>query len=355
MKDPSDPLGTSFAGRPARPDELPGPSALPITFEAISEGAGVKPVTLRDALMKAGDLNDLPITPRPRVLGNWFLEGDFGYVFAPRGHGKTWMAMLIANAVAEAVALGSWAAGANPLRVVYFDAEMNLPDVQERAKLIGIASPRFEWLQNELIFKTLERSLNIADPDDQDAIGDLLGDGDVFVIDNLSTAAFGLKENDNDDFDQLKSWFLRLRNRRVSVIMIHHAGRNGAMRGGSRREDMAHWILSLKDDSEDGGTTAFVTQFVKCRNCPSLDAPPLRWTLATKEGCLSYTCKTHNGPEAMLSMIRDGVGSASDLAKELGVTTGCVSKWAKRLIEQRMIDKSGRDYIPVNYEEPAQK
>jgi len=137
--------------------------------------------------------------------------------------------------------------------------------------------------------------------------------------------------------------------------MIHHAGRNGAMRGGSRREDMAHWILSLKDDSEDGGTTAFVTQFVKCRNCPSLDAPPLRWTLATKEGCLSYTCKTHNGPEAMLSMIRDGVGSASDLAKELGVTTGCVSKWAKRLIEQRMIDKSGRDYIPVNYEEPAQK
>ncbi len=333
---------------------IPPLSALPsltepklITFDAICEGAGEVTSTLSAALMNARTLIELPIEPRPKVLGEWFREGDFGYIFAPRGHGKTWMAMLVGNAICEAASLGKWEAGAEPRRVVYFDAEMNLPDVQERARLVGITSPRFEWLQNELIFNVLETSLNIADPDDQEAISGVLNSGDVLIIDNLSTAISGSKENDNDDFDYLKSWLLRLRNRRVSVIIIHHAGRNGAMRGASRREDMAHWIISLKDDSDDEGATAFVTQFVKCRNCTISSAPPLRWTITTKGGRLTYTCDKHNGPDAMLAMIRSGVGSATDLAKDLGVSPGCVSKWAKRLIMEGLIQKKGRDYVSV--------
>jgi hypothetical protein len=302
-----------------------------VNEDTVNEGAGEKKPALRDTLIISSDLIARNLLPRPKILGAWMKEGDLGYVFAPRGHGKTWLAMLIGNAIAECQALGEWAAGEMGRRVVYFDAEMNLPDVQERAKLIGIHSFGFEWLQNELVFEKFRRNLNIAEVADQAAISEMLNDGDVFIIDNLSTAASGMAENDNDAFDQIKDWLLSLRGRKITVIIVHHAGRNGLMRGASRREDMAHWIISLKDDSGDGEMKAWVTDFKKCRNCQAMEAPSLRWTMQTRDGRLSYTCEKHSGPEAMFALIRDGVESARELAEEMGVTPGCISKWAKKL------------------------
>lgn len=307
------------------------PAPRPVDEDAASEGAGEKETSLRDTLITAGNLLAKELTPRPKVLGAWLKEGDLGYLFAPRGHGKTWLAMLIGNAIAECKALGEWAAGEKPRWVVYFDAEMNLPDVQERAKLIGIHSTQFAWLQNELVFEQLRRGLNIAEVADQAALSEMLDEGDVFIIDNLSTAASGMAENDNDAFDRIKDWLLSLRGRKITVIIVHHAGRNGLMRGASRREDMAHWIISLKDDSGDGEMKAWVTDFKKCRNCQAMEAPSLRWTIQTRDGRLTYTCEKHSGPEAMFALIRDGVESPKDLSEEMGVTSGCISKWAKKL------------------------
>ncbi|MFM2199329.1 MAG: hypothetical protein RLZZ505_2761 [Verrucomicrobiota bacterium] len=253
--------------------------------------------------------------------------------------------MLLAKAVTENIAFGEWAAGENAFRLVYWDAEMNLPDVQERALLIGMESERLFWLQHERVYEVLKRSLNIADRADQLAISSMLEDGDVFIIDNLSTASCGMAENDNDAFDLIKGWILELRSRKISVIIVHHAGRNGNMRGASRREDMAHWIISLKDDSSDGDIKTWVTRFAKCRNCKATEAPGLRWTINTVEGKLTYSCATHTGPEAMLALIREGVVTASDLAGELGVSAGCVSKWAKKLELAGRITISNRRYL----------
>ncbi len=326
----------------------PGP--LPITPENIAEGAGETVPTLRSALISAESLLKEEIKPRLLIIGNWFKEGDYGYIFAPRGVGKTWMAMFLAQAVNRGTALGEWVGSEKPRRVVYLDAEMNLADVQERARLIGIGGTDFMWLQNEQVFKILQRSLNIANRKDQKSIEELLEDGDVLFIDNLSTATFGVEENSNDDFDAFKPWFQRLRNRLISVVVIHHAGRNGQMRGGSRREDMCQWILSLKADDHDGEDTSFVTKFVKCRNCKATDAPPLRWTMASEKGRLILKCKKYAGPDAMLALIRAGVGSATELAEELGVSKGGVSKWASTLLKSSppLIKIVRRNYVAVD-------
>ena len=319
--------------------------ALGVGSEGMDSGDG-RPC-LKSALITSGALAVLPVLPRPRILGEWLREGDLGYLYAPRGHGKTWLAMLIGNAIAEGLPLGLWKAGEGARRVVYFDAEMNLPDVKARAALIGIKSDRFEWLQNERVFETLRRALNIASPADQSEIGSLLNEGDVLIVDNLSTAASGMAENDNDAFDLVKDWILELRGRKITVLIVHHAGRNGEMRGASRREDMAHWIISLRDDSGEGETKAWVTAFKKLRNCQAADAPPLRWTISTQGDRLDYDCKKHSGAEALLAMIREGIGSASELAGELGVTTGCVSKWASKLMKDGAVRKEGRDYVAI--------
>ncbi len=307
------------------------------------------PPDFSSAVITAKDLSSLELEQRQPLLGAWMKQGDFGYLFAPRGAGKSWMAMLIGNAIAEGLSLGEWQAGEGPRSVYYFDAEMNLADVQERMRIIGITSEKFFLLSNERLFLAGGRGVNIADPLHQTKLSEMLPEGSIFIIDNLSTAQLGMAENDNDSFDDIRDWLLSLRHRGITVIIIHHAGRNGAMRGSSRREDIAHWIISLKDDSHDEGPTkAFTTTFVKVRNCRAAEAMPLRWQLKTAGGLLTLDCSLHNGPEALLSHIREGVTSATELAEMLGVQAGTVSKWAKKLIEAGKISKVGREYRPIS-------
>lgn len=322
------------------------PAAQRLRKGADTSAQAPAPLDFTPSLLSAEALARLELPERPRLLGSWLREGDLGYLFAPRGHGKTWMAMLIANAIVEGISLREWTEGDAPRPVFYFDAEMNLPDVQDRARKIGITSAQFHFLSNEHLYLKQGTSVNIADPAHQAALSDMMPDGALLVIDNLSTGQKGMRENENDDFDKLKDWLLALRRRRITVLIVHHAGRSGDnMRGGSRREDPAHWIISLKDDSDDGtATKRFITSFTKCRNCQSGDAPPLRWTMHDDGQCITIRCERHNGQDALLGYIRDGIGSATELAEMLGVKPGTVSKWAKRLIKDGHVRKSGRDY-----------
>ena len=306
------------------------------------------------ALLTAPALASMDLPQRPRLLGEFLREADLAYLFAPRGHGKSWLAMLIGHAVAKGLALGQWAAGESPRPVYYFDAEMNLPDVQARARKIGITSERFHWLSNEHLYMRQGVSVNIADPAHQAALSVMLPPGSLFIIDNLCTGQKGMRENEHDDFDKLKDWLLELRRRKITTIIVHHAGRAGDnMRGGSRREDPAHWILSLKDASEEGtGCMRFTTTFTKCRNCQGREAPPLRWTIKDEGEGIVYTCENYSGRDALLSHISDGVTSATELAELLGVATGTVSKWAAKLMREGFIKKNGRDYKATGAQAP---
>lgn len=322
-----------------------------IKFEPSQEHAtrAAVDVDFASALLTARELADKDIPPRPRLLGAFLREGDLGYLFAPRGGGKSWLAMLIGNAISRGISLGSWETGVGPRHVFYFDAEMNLPDVQDRARKLGIDSETFHWLSNEHLYMEQAISVNIANPLHQAALSKMLPDGSFFIIDNLSTGQIGMRENENDDFDKIKDWLLSLRRRGITVLIVHHAGRNGEMRGGSRREDPAHWIISLKDASEEGSRCKqFITSFSKCRNCQGRDAQPLLWTMQDEGGGITITCAPFSGTDALLAHIRDGVGSASDLAALLSTTTSTISKWAKKLITAGLVRKKGRDYEAVD-------
>ena len=324
----------------ARAKERKGKTATP-TAPAMEN----EPPDFARGLLTAEKLAGLEIPTRPALLGNWLKEGDLAYVFAPRGVGKSWLAALIGQAVAEGQGLGRWAAGEGPRPVFYADCEMNLPDLKERFAKLRLDSENFTLLSNEYLFQQEVESINIADPGHQEAITGLLPPGSLFILDNLSTAQRGMKENDNDDFDLIRNWLLELRHRKVTTILIHHAGRNGEMRGASRREDMAHSIIGLMDATSDGGPKRFRTLFTKNRNCrPSDEAPALVWTLADGGDGIRVDCETHSGPDVMLEHIKEGVDSARELAELLGVQAGTVSKWAKKLVEQGKITIKSRKY-----------
>ena len=131
------------------PEPMPPPQAQPSPVKVKPKPT---PPNFAAALISAPDLITMAMDKRPAVLGPWMKQGDLGYLFAPRGAGKSWMAMLIGNAIAQGLHLGEWDKGERPRQVDYFDAEMNLADVQERARKLGINSPNFKWLSNEHLF-----------------------------------------------------------------------------------------------------------------------------------------------------------------------------------------------------------
>jgi RecA-family ATPase/biotin operon repressor len=298
---------------------------------------------LGNAVLSSPALMAKEVPQRPKLLGEWLREGDLGFIFAARGVGKTWISMLVANAISDGTALGHWTQADAPRAVLYVDGEMNLPDSQQRANLIGIRSERFQWIHHEHLFDVSEMSLDLGLLDHQQAISRNVEAGSVLILDNLSSLCRGVDENDNDAWETILPWLLELRRRSVTVIIVHHAGRNGQMRGASRREDAAHWILRIADDSGDSAGKALITTFAKCRNCGPEATPPLRWTLHFGQS-LTYTCDRHSGPDAMLSLIGQGVESASELAEELNVSKGAVSKWAKKLAAEGRITITSRAY-----------
>jgi hypothetical protein len=315
--------------------------------ELLARASGKRVGDFSTALLSAPELTAKEVPKRPALLGQWMREGDLGFIFAARGVGKTWMSLLIGSALSENLALGKWEAGERPRKVLYVDGEMSLADTQARAKSIRITSENFRWLHHEHLFDSQEITLNIAAPECQRRISALLQPGDVLVLDNLSCLCRGVVENDNDAWEVLLPWFLSQRRRKVTVIVIHHAGRNGEMRGASRREDAADWVLRLRDGTEDEGhEKAILSMFTKCRGCAPEAAMPLRWRIQIRDGLLAYVCESHSGPDALAALVLSGVEECSECAELLDVPKGTVSKWAKKLHKAGTIRIEGRKYRP---------
>jgi hypothetical protein len=116
------------------------------------------------------------------------------------------------------------------------------------------------------------------------------------------------------------------------------------------REDMTHWILSLKEngDGDLPHKTSFTTEFSKCRNCVEAHARPQIWTLDTRTTPLPLTWGSYETIDILLDNIRNGVSRASDLAELMGVSKGAISKWAAKLERLGRIRIQNREYISVH-------
>jgi len=347
--------GVTWSGAStASPTEAP---ALPSDPAPAPSAASQRPAIVWDtafssALMDGTAFVSQQVPERPMLLGSFLRAGDLGFVYAPRGVGKTWISLLMAGAIARGSALGEWAAGtAGPCRVCYVDGEVNLPDAIERAVLTQLPQNVY-WLHHESVADTTGRGINLADASQQEGLLAMLKEQkiEVLFLDNLSCLFRGMAENEADAWEMVLAWLLELRRNHITVILVAHAGRNGEMRGTSRREDAAHWILKLEDagDSESNGAE-FKSRFTKNRNARQAAAtcPPLHWKLRTAHDCLTVACTRHSDTDALVDLVNNGLTSARDIAEELGVSKGTVSKWARRAQEAGRIKIKDRQYKPA--------
>jgi AAA domain-containing protein len=329
--------------------------------EANADGQSVTELTLLEKLefsiCSAVGLAELEVIPRRKLLGEWFREGDLGFIFAPRGVGKTWFALYAANAIASGSSFGPWKAEQS-FPVLYIDGEMPVELIKERLNQSGSTSENLHVLNHEILFERTGGTLNLAGTSAQQAVSDLcekLG-VKVLVLDNLSVLLSGVKENDSDSWEMVLGWLLTLRRKKIAVVIVHHAGRSGKeMRGTSRREDVAFWIVRLEekaDAAEKRHGARFVSIFTKQRNCPA-EVPAYDWHIKPLEndGSIIVEWEEAVAEDVVLEWIKDGLDRCEDIAREMDISKGQISKLAKKLHKSRKIRIENRRYFPVTEEQ----
>ena len=308
--------------------------------------SGGRPSDIR--VVTARELLAMDVPVREHALAPVLPLPGLAMLYAPRGMGKTYAALSIAYAIASGGAALKWRAEM-PRRVLYCDGEMPAGALQERLKGIvdgcGCEPPEPDFLRFACDALMPDTGLpNIARPDGQAAVEAALGNGDVLVLDNLSTLARGLRENESDDWGGLQHWLLGLRRQNKSVLLIHHAGKGGQQRGTSRREDALDTVIALRRpaDYEPEQGARFEVHLEKARGVAGADAAPLEAALKeTQNGGLSWGWSDLAGAQRSRAeaLLRDKM-SVRDVAEETGLSKSAVHRLKQRLDKREKPDGS---------------
>jgi putative DNA primase/helicase len=248
---------------------------LPVR-DTVAARASIATAETRPPLQAVGisDFLALDIPAREMLLAPILPERSLAMLYAPRGLGKSWLALSIGLAVASGTPLLRWSAP-RQRNVLYVDGEMPLVSLQERLRAIAV--PFGTAIPNDgfriLAADQIDGGINLSSEDGQRSLEPLLEDVDLQILDNLSTLASTTSESASDAWVPMQNWLLKLRRQGTAVLLVHHAGTNGRQRGTSRREDALDTVIALRrpeDYSPEQGAR-FEIHFEKLRNRAEAD------------------------------------------------------------------------------------
>jgi putative DNA primase/helicase len=156
-----------------------------------------------------------------------------------------------------------------------------------------------------------------------------------------------MKENDADSWELVNNWLLDLRRRKIAVVIVHHAGRSGEMRGTSKREDNVFWIIALDDakkNADDKRGARFVSHFTKPSRNTQEEVPAFEWHLVTDQanGLVTIGHRPAQTLEVFRSIIEAGVTECDQIAQEMKVPKYVVSRLAKKAFDAGWLTKEKR-------------
>jgi len=270
------------------------------------------------------------IPARPMLLEPWLPSQGLAMVHAYRGTGKTHVALGIAVAVASGGKFLRWNAS-EPKGVLLLDGEMPAIALQERLADIISNSEKEPTAPLRIITPDLQEigMPNLVDLEGQHEIDLHLDDISLVIVDNISTLCRGGRENEGDSWLPVQEWALRLRARGISVLFIHHSGKNGGQRGTSRREDVLDTVIGLRrpsDYSPDAGAS-FELHYEKARGCFGESVKPFEASLQDGQWLLKDL--DDSTTEKVAAMLNDGC-ERRDIADALGMHKSNVSRHEKK-------------------------
>jgi putative DNA primase/helicase len=241
-----------------------------------------KEVLERFRLITATELQALEILPPEPLIEPFLPCGDLAMISADRGVGKTQVSLGLAVAAATGTSFLRWNAPKRR-RVLFVDGEMG-PHLMKRrhAEAQGRLPPNVAPTEETLTFLTPDMCLDGIMPDlatdEGRAAVDVLVEvtmAELLVLDNISTLfRVGEDESKSASWVGPQQWLVSLKARGVSVLLVHHLGKNGTQRGTSMREDVLGCSIRLKrpQDYEAREGCRFVLEYTKARNLTGEDA-----------------------------------------------------------------------------------
>lgn len=326
--------GEPATGGPRLETLLPdGPAVVAKLREWLGLAAGMESAT--GVLIRVATLSEflaLQLPPRETILTPWLPTQGLVMIYAERGVGKTFFALCAAYAAATGTSFLRFAA-AKPWRVLYIDGEMPAVVLQERLSRIVTATPAEPPSPDHfrLITPDLQPGamIDLAQPASHAALAAHVDAADLVIADNISTLCSG-NENEGEDWRPVAAWGLMLRRAGKSLVLIHHAGKNGEQRGVSKREDILDSVLVLKRprDYQPEQGARFEVHFKKHRGFFGDDAKPFEAHLVSDDrGGACWTVKNLDdcATERIVALTGDG-WTQRDIAKELSVGVATINR-----------------------------
>jgi putative DNA primase/helicase len=285
------------------------------------------------------ELLQMDIPERAKMFP-WLPEGGVIMVYGGRGIGKTFFTLSLAGSLTSGAPFLKWGEPSKTVGVLIVDGEMALSDLRSRLTALLIKQPiqPLRIISSEVAFAKTERDINLVDGDQRDDILSILDANKeirLVIIDNISCLFSGIRESSKDDWEQVTPWLLAMRRRGVAVVLVHHAGKGGDQRGTSGREDLLDTVIRLErvhGASNDGAR--FIVRFTKSRGAYGDEVEPFEASLDLGADELwTWRKLEESNYERMIALARDGVSTVTDMAEELGITKGTVSKLKKKGID----------------------
>jgi AAA domain/DnaB-like helicase N terminal domain len=309
-----------------------------------STSRGLRVVSIRELLARE-------IRPREMLLEPILPVQGLAMLYAYRGLGKTYLALGIAAAVASGTRFLRWTAP-RQRGVLYVDGELPAKTVQERFAMIVAGIEGGE---------PASEGLKIITPDFQDRpLPDLatslgqrllephLAGVDLVVLDNLSALCRYGNENEGEGWLPVQEWALGLRRRGVSVLFVHHAGKNRSQRGTSRREDLLDTVITLKHSADYNPSEGLRCEvhFEKTRSMLGDAAKPCEVRMESgPDGRAIWTWRELEDAKAeQAAALFSAHMTVRDVAEELGISKSQAGRHRQKWVMGQSSEGSHRNY-----------
>jgi putative DNA primase/helicase len=273
------------------------------------------------------------IKPREMLLEPILPPQGLAMLYSYRGIGKTFLALGIGVAVASAGRFLCWTA-LRSRNVLYVDGELPAKTVQERSAMIVAGMEAGEPLPGA--FRVISPDFqqrpvpDLATRQGQALLEPHLEGVDLLVLDNLSALCRDGNENEGEGWLPVQDWALGLRRRGMSVLFLHHAGKNRSQRGTSRREDLLDTVITLKhpaDYAPNEGLRCEV-HFEKTRAMLGESAKPFEVRMQSgPDGRANWTMRGLESAKAQKAAeLFEAKGTVRDVADELGISRSAAGR-----------------------------
>lgn len=296
----------------------------------------LRPLDLADFLR-------LELPPRRLLLAPWLSEKAIAMIYSPRGVGKTLLALSVAYAVASGGRSLNWTA-AEPRRVLFVDGEMPASEMKYRlaAMVAGVeveaAADYFKMLSADASADGLP---DLATREGQQTLDDAIGDAELIVLDNISTLVRAGKENEAESWATVQDWALAHRRAGRSLLFVHHAGKGGAQRGTSKREDVLDTVIALRRpvDYMPVQGARFEVHFEKARGFHGEDAQPFEVRYEVRDDAAMWTRTAIADAELhrVAKLMGNGL-SVREAGKALEMPKSKVQRLKEKATEQGLLD-----------------